>query len=178
MEYKAHDIKRAPDVDGKERDAIVFHLRPAGSVAPDRAIVEPLLAPELGKRARSAGAGFGSPEMNRRVEQAAIDFVKAQYERNGWTVISVEINKVGYDLLCTRGAEEEHVEVKGVQGTECCFIMTRGEVRNALIDHRHITCVVTEALTALPKMRRITKQELEEQFVRDPIAYRVQPKST
>lgn len=67
------------------------------------------------------GAGFGSVETNRPVERAAIEFVRRRYEGDGWTVHSVEAQKVGYDLRSDRGNELLHVEVKGAQGDNDCF---------------------------------------------------------
>lgn len=103
----------AADVDGNQRQAIIFHLRPAGSICPDRPTVEAALAPELPGRATSHGGGFGSVEHNRQVERAAVAEVRRQYERDGWSVVSVEAEKVGYDLKCAKETTEEHVEVKG-----------------------------------------------------------------
>jgi 5-methylcytosine-specific restriction enzyme A len=37
MEYADHEVRPAPDKDGKIRDAIVFRLRPVGSLSPDSA---------------------------------------------------------------------------------------------------------------------------------------------
>jgi hypothetical protein len=46
-----------------------------------------------------------------------------------------------------------------VNANEVCFIITAAEVRNAMIDRRHITCVVTAALTAAQKMFTYTKDD-------------------
>ena len=46
-----------------------------------------------------------------------------------------------------------------VTANEVCFIITAAEVRNAMIDRTHITCVVTAALTAAPKMFAYTKDD-------------------
>ena len=45
---------------------------------------------------------YGSSENNRKVEVAAIDFVTNFYEISGWSVESVERDKVGYDLICRK----------------------------------------------------------------------------
>jgi uncharacterized protein DUF3883 len=98
---------------------------------------------------RGKGGGFGWIETNRRVAKAAIEFVRLRYEQDGWSVRSVEAEKVGYDLCCERADEQVQLEVKGTQADDVCFIITAGEVRNAMIDRRHLTCVVTAALTPL-----------------------------
>jgi len=87
-------------------------------------------------------------------------------------VKSVEACKLGYDLLCERNSEQQHVEVKGTQGSETCFIITAAEVRNVMMDRKHVTCVVTDALTSAPKISSFTKNEFLQQFQLDPIAFR------
>jgi hypothetical protein len=172
MEYATHTYRDAPDTEGKQRKAIVFHLRPVGTLSPDSAVVAAALAGEgpVAKR----GGGFGSVETNRRVEKAAIEFVRLQYEKDGWTVCSVEAQKLGYDLRCDRGNEQEHVEVKGTQGNDVCFIITAAEVRNAMIDRKHLTCIVTAALTSAPKMFTFTRDDFAKKIQLDPIAFRAQ----
>jgi hypothetical protein len=83
------------------------------------------------ERAIKTGAGFGNPETNRKVERAAISCVTEWYESRGWQVQSVEIEKRGFDLLCVKRSIEEHVEVKGIQGSLPAFIITAREVRQA-----------------------------------------------
>ncbi|MCU1305251.1 MAG: nuclease [Candidatus Sulfotelmatobacter sp.] len=174
MEYTQHAFRDAPDTDGKRRKAIVFHLRPVGTLSPDSAVVAAALADEGQVSKRGAGGGFGSVETNRRVEKAAIDFVKRRYEEDGWSVRSVEAQKVGYDLCCEIGSEQAHLEVKGTQGDDVCFIITAAEVRNAMIDRRHLTCVVTAALTPAPKMFTYTRAEFSKKIQLEPIAFRAQ----
>ena len=67
--------------------------------------------------AARAGAGFGIPEHNAPVEAAAIQTVQGWYQERGLTVVSVEHNRCGFDLDCTKGPAIEHAEVKGVSGT-------------------------------------------------------------
>ena len=173
MEYARHTLREAPDTDGKQRKAIVFHLRPVGTLSPDSAVVAAALAGEASVSGRGGG-GFGSVEANRQVEKAAIEFVRSHYERDGWTVRSVEAQKVGYDLSCERGDTQVHVEVKGTQSDEVCFIITAAEVRNAMIDRKHLTCVVTAALTPAPKMFTYTRDEFSKKIQLEPIAYKAQ----
>jgi len=151
--------------------AIVFHLRPVGTLAPDSAVVAAALAGE-GSVSKHGGSGFGSVETNRRVETVAIEFVTRRYEEDGWTVRSVEAQKVGYDLRCDRGNEQAHIEVKGTQGSDVCFIITAAEVRNAMIDRGHVTCVVTAALTAAPKIFTYARDDFAKNIQLHPIAFR------
>ena len=137
-------------------------------------MVAAALAGEAPVSNRAAGGGFGSVETNRRVEKAAIEFVRGRYEQDGWTVRSVEAQKVGYDLRCDREDVQVHLEVKGTQGNDVCFIVTAAEVRNAMIDRRHLTCVVTSALTPAPKMFTYTKDDFSKKIQLEPIAFRAQ----
>jgi len=117
------------------------------------------------------GAGFGSSVINREVEQAAVALVKADYQRRGWRVESVEAEKRGYDLVCKKGDQQELVEVKGVRGDDISFIITAGEVRQAETNDDFVLCVVTSALTE-PQIHRFTAEEFREQFNLEPISYR------
>jgi hypothetical protein len=117
------------------------------------------------------GGGFGNPETNRKVEQAAIAYVTDDYKKNGWLVKSIEYEKRGFDLLCTKDEAQEHVEVKGVQGDFVSFIITNGEVKQAQTDKHFVLCVVISALTA-PKLHKFTAKEFQEKFVLETVSYR------
>jgi len=172
MECIDQSYQLAPDTEGKPRKAIVFKLRPVGALVPDSAVVSAALAAEVSETKPPRGGGFGSVEMNRKVEKAAISFVTDHYERNGWKVTSVEAEKVGYDLRCEKEEWHEHVEVKGTQGDDVCFIITAGEVRNAMIDRYHVTCVVTSALLAEPRLFAYSKEKFISDIELEPIAFR------
>lgn len=92
------------------------------------------------------GAGFGTAEQNRRVEQAAIDYVIAVYEAEGYEVSSVEAEHRGWDLTVEGSDEEFHVEVKGVASSLVRFFLTANEYKTALRDPRWVLVVVTDAL--------------------------------
>jgi hypothetical protein len=170
MKYAQHTYRQSPDTDGKQRQAIVFHLRPVGTLSPDSAVVAAALAGEVSTSGK--GGGFGSVETNRQVEQAAIEFVKRCYRQDGWSIHSVEAQKLGYDLYAEKTGEQLHLEVKGTQADEVCFIITAAEVRNAMIDRRHLTCVVTAALTPAPKMFTYTRDDFSKTIQLEPIAFR------
>lgn len=63
---------------------------------------------------------------------------------------SVELERCGYDLHCTRNEVEEHVEVKGLSGSDLAFIVTAGEMTRAGQDEAFFLYVVTEALSPKP----------------------------
>ena len=128
-----------------------------------------------GRSVFSVGAGFGDALTNRKVEEAAVEVVSAFYTRSGWEVHSVEADRIGFDLLCVKGEEEEHVEVKGIKGDALSFFMTAGEAERARIDPNFTLCVVTEALTA-PKMRCFSGREFLQKFALRPVTYRAEVK--
>jgi len=116
--------------------------------------------------------GFDSSETNRRVEEAALSHVRSLYENDGWSVVSVERENRGYNLVCTRARDEEHVEVKGVQDAVPSFIITAREVRQAQTDSALILCVVTSALTSEPMGERFAGAESLRRYSLAPISYR------
>lgn len=122
-------------------------------------------------RAIKAGAGFGDPETNKKVELAAVSYVEKHYRTNGWKVKSVESEKKGYDLLCKNDVTEVHVEVKGVQGEEYSFIITARELDAAKTDPNFILCVVTSALVN-PSLSKYSGAEFIKNFDLKSLAYR------
>lgn len=127
---------------------------------------------DLPSERTQTGAGFGNPETNRKVERAAVSRVTDWYESEGWTVESVEAAKCGYDLLCRKDSEENHVEVKGVQGELVAFIITAAEVRQARNDSDFVLCVVTSALTDDPKLNLYDGESFVSDFELSPLSYR------
>jgi len=117
------------------------------------------------------GAGFGKPETNKRVERAAIEHVRKSFVLQGWKVRSVEPEKCGFDLVCTKDGREKHVEVKGVQGQVVSFIITRGELRKAKADPDFVLCVVTVALSRERKLWCYNAEEIGSVFRFAPLAY-------
>lgn len=119
-----------------------IHLAPAGEVlAPDETDAAPreiFVGP--------GGAGFGDAARNRAVEIAAMQRVVEHFR--DWEHTDVSLQKVGWDITFTRGAEERHVEVKGVSGRRPSVLLTRNEVNMAASDPRWTLVVVTQALVA------------------------------
>ena len=72
---------------------------PVGTLSPDSAVVAAALSGKVRVSYGGKGGGFGSVETNRRVEKTAIEFVRRRYEQDGWSVRSVEAEKVGYDCV-------------------------------------------------------------------------------
>jgi len=127
------------------------------------------------KLAVRVGAGYGDPEKNRAVEQAAIDAVTEWFREEGWRVRSVEAEGRGYDLECSKGRGKRHVEVKGVAGSEQTFIITANEVRCAKRDPYFLLSVVTDALGD-PLIIDYSGSEMLENFDLDPMQFRARLK--
>ena len=119
-----------------------------------------------------SGAGFGNPEENKKVEEAAIAVVKEKYDLAGWKVRSVERDKCGFDLECHKGETTENVEVKGVSGTEQSFFITAGEVEQAKINSKFVLIVVTSALSSSPVLSRCSGPEFDRRFELKVVLYR------
>ncbi|MET7932008.1 DUF3883 domain-containing protein [Streptomyces sp. NPDC005349] len=71
---------------------------------------------------------MSDPKKRKAIELHAENHAIAHYEKNGWTV-----ERLGkpYDLHCTRGTEELHVEVKGTTGAATSVELTINEVLHA-----------------------------------------------
>ncbi len=109
----------------------------------------------------SRGGGFSvDPSKRREVETAAIAAVTRQLANQGWTVRSVEADRVGYDLHCTGANGEIRVEVKGSSSAADSFIMTRGE-RTQLTDPSFRVALVSNALCS-PTVRLLRGSEVLE----------------
>lgn len=121
--------------------------------------------------------GFTEPERNDEAERAAIEYVTERYRRDGWKVVSKEKEPVGYDLLCTRRGDVNHVEVKGLSGGLQVFEMTRKEVECADENLDFILCVVNNVLTKKhAQLRSYTGKDLRKLFSVTAIKYKVMPK--
>lgn len=122
------------------------------------------------------GAGFGDPETNKRVEKAAIDHVTTCFKSKGYFVDSKEIDRIGYDLLCTKHEQERHVEVKGVSGKYPAFIVTANEVVQATNDAAWEIAVVTLALTS-PTITNLSGKEFLSRYNLHALQFRAVPKT-
>ena len=128
--------------------------------------------PQIDDRELEAiGAGFGDAQKNKQVERAAVAFVKASFQHNGWHVESVEGEKCGYDLRCRRGHQEKHVEVKGVSGTRVAFVITERELTQAKENPKFSLCVVTKALSQKPSLYHWEGESILDVFAFRPLQY-------
>ncbi|MGE3316096.1 MAG: DUF3883 domain-containing protein [Planctomycetaceae bacterium] len=130
--------------------------------------------PKLGKNpiSVSRGAGFGNAETNARVERAAIVAVTREFKRRGFQVRSCEAENCGFDLIASRSRKELHIEVKGVQGLQPTFIITKNEVEAAQTDPLFHLAIVRSALTRSPRIDILEGAEFLRRSERVPISYR------
>jgi hypothetical protein len=118
------------------------------------------------------GAGFGTPEQNRKVEVAAVMAATKELVSRGWHVRSVERDRVGYDLhCCQHGRADLHVEVKGLQGDAVAFLMTDAEVRRAKSDNDFALCLVAHALLPSVKVELLCATDFLHQFCLRPVTF-------
>lgn len=122
-------------------------------------LAELMLPPENPEEVEEVvrGQGFGTAEENRRVELAAVATVTTTLRSKGYTVDSVESQKVGWDLTATLDGRELHVEVKGTAGQAPKFFLTGNEFRTSRKDPDWMLAVVTSALTN-PRLRVFDKE--------------------
>jgi hypothetical protein len=124
---------------------------------------------------RKVGGGFGDLVSNKEVELAAIKAVRDYYKGRGWSVISVENECLGYDLDCTKGKQLQHVEVKGIRGSLCSFIITPNELDASRGDPLFRLCAVTNA-TDTPKFHWFSGERLLLDFRFEPASFYARPK--
>ena len=95
---------------------------------------------------RSSGRRFQqSPATRRAVEECAMKRAVGHYEERGWLVDSSVAKNNCFDLLCCRGSEILHVEVKGTSGPGKEVLLTRNEVVHAR-EFPHVALVVVSGI--------------------------------
>ncbi|ADU49601.1 DUF3883 domain-containing protein [Intrasporangium calvum] len=117
------------------------------------------------------GAFFGDPVHNREIEIAAMDVVTERYELEDYFVTDVSDEKLGYDLVASKGAKEQHIEVKGTSGTGVAFLLTRHEYDTARTDPDWILVVVTAALGDAPGYYELDPETVVDHA--EPMVYQV-----
>lgn len=128
------------------------------------------------KKLTTFGGFQPDPERRVKVEKAAVKHVTKTYTREGWKVESVEQEKVGYDLYCTKGSRVACVEVKGKSGGQEEFILTANEYESAKGNEDFVICIVTNAITK-PILKKYSGKQLLEKFQMKPLSYRVRRNS-
>jgi hypothetical protein len=117
-DYQGSDILAKPEADAEKESA----------AAAEKAL------------ARSKGQGFArTPQERRALEDHAMAAAKKYFRHERFDVQDVSARR-SYDLLCTRGTKELHVEVKGTTTDGDAIVLTNNEVKHAR-DRRN-SCVL------------------------------------
>jgi hypothetical protein len=74
--------------------------------------------------------------------------VQADYAARGWVVTDVSATSP-YDLLCRRGDDVRHVEVKGMIGSPNMVLLTKNEVTAARADPSAAVLAVVHGITLM-----------------------------
>lgn len=128
-----------------------LHVAPAPNDAAEAAISVTI---------SEAGAGYGDPDKNRMVEQAAMMTVTNNYVIAGWSAEDVSGTKCGWDVTFTHPTRiVRHVEVKGVAGKSPSILLTRNEYQVAGQDPLWRIAIVTNALS-VPTMTEWSATEV------------------
>lgn len=118
----------------------------------------------------SRGAGFGSSEQNKTVEDAAMTAVTASYQHEGWDVEDVSGDRLGWDLNCRHpDGSTAKAEVKGVSGNRPVVLLTANEFRAAHEEPDWTLAVVIRALSPAPEILMFDREALA---VAAPYVYR------
>lgn len=122
--YRASDILADPEADAEQES----------TDAVERAL------------ARSSGQGFAlNPKEKRALEQRAMQAAKKHFTSEGYAVEDVSAQRP-YDLLCTKGTTELHVEVKGTTTSGATIVLTKNEVRHAAVPHHSCALFVLHSM--------------------------------
>lgn len=107
------------------------------------------------------------------VERRAVEIVTHWLEDRKWTVKSVEKEKNrGYDLLCKRGDLTRFIEVKGKNGQDQSFFITKNELKKAKDEPKFFYIfIVTSALSDHPLIHFYSGRKLQERFDFEPLLY-------
>ena len=107
----------------------------------------------------------------RAVEKAAVDFVRQQYEKQGFCITSRERDCVGYDLDATKKRMHLRLEVKGTAGSVPYAYITKNELGASRTHDDWRMCMVVNALTR-PALEVFDAEEFKRQFELEPLTWR------
>jgi hypothetical protein len=113
---------------------------------------------------------LGDVLASKEIEEKAIRHVRKWYESRGWKVVSREADKIGYDLHCTKGRDQCHVEVKGRGKSGNVVLLTSNEWRRAVEDSRFVIAVVSDIRNG-PSIRQWSGVEFQGSHDIKPIVY-------
>ncbi|MGX7678375.1 protein NO VEIN domain-containing protein [Jatrophihabitans sp. DSM 45814] len=108
--------------------------------------IEPLRDGEISASEQRPQAQDTDPLIRLAVELAAVEAVISTLEGDGWKILDLQAEKVGWDLTATRADEVRHVEIKGRGTSRRIVNVTANELRAAAQDPDWVLAVVTSAL--------------------------------
>lgn len=165
-DYRAYDLRS-----DKQTIETYGNSREKGSVAAIL-FLEESQTPVVAVR----GGGFGTPEIRRKVESAAIRYVTDELERQGFQVEDRQRENCGYDLLASSRRTVLKVEVKGTDGSTPRFFLTRNEWSTSGAVREWRLAIVCNALSS-PHLRMLTRSELIAEYECDALAWECRPKT-
>lgn len=99
------------------------------------------------------------------IEKNAVDAAMEHYSTHGYDVTSVESEKIGYDLLATKGTNRLYIEVKGTctaNATSVTVGLTPNEYRmSKKAKKKYRICIVCNALES-PELNEFVWKEADE----------------
>lgn len=114
---------------------------------------------------------------DKRIEKAAVKFVRRKLIRERYKVESHEDVICGYDLYAVRDRTRRYIEVKGCAGAEPRFFISRTELRAARIKPLWELAIVTNAGSREAKLEcLLSGREMERQFRLEPIQWEGLPR--
>ena len=119
---------------------------------------------------------FPDSVTRKKIELAAIEFVAAHYEKNGFKITDHQKENCGYDLLVESADEILKIEVKGTSGNDNRFFISRNE-RYRSADPLWRLAIVTSALTN-PTLKIFNSNEMERAFNFDSLCWECTVKQT
>lgn len=106
---------------------------------------------------------------DKRVERAAVQFMRRKLRREHYKVESHEEVVCGYDLYAVRGSKRRYIEVKGCAGPIPRFFISRTELKAARIHRGWELAIVTNACTDQAKLQYlISGRGMERRFLLEP----------
>jgi hypothetical protein len=107
-----------------------------------------------------------SAEQRLVIEMAGMSAANAHYEASGYSVEDVHLHEP-YDLRCTRGDDEVHVEVKSTIGAAEYVLLTHGEVIHAR-NAAHAALFILSGVRLITVNEQLEVDESEEPVIIDP----------
>jgi hypothetical protein len=114
--------------------------------------------------------GYADYTTRKEIEAAAILFATAELESRGYVVESREKENIGYDLYAKKRDSELLIEVKGTDGRDPRFFISRNERKCSEAEVNWRLFIVCSARTD-PSLHEFSAAEMEASFSFSPLAW-------